>query len=186
LGALVDVVPVHAGRERRLLELLLDGLRLERLDPVRAYEPAGVDEPTELIAGEERPLERRVARQAEVRRVREDALDHRLGVALLAQDRRPVLRVLLERGVDLVVEVVQERGRAPELLILPEAHGVSADRGLDGEGVAEQRLALRVPREGLPGPVSGRLQSAARLAPSDGPDRRYRCPCRVVRERGRA
>src|SRR5207247_10119944 len=119
LGALVDVVPVHAGRERRLLELLLDGLRLERLDPVRAYEPAGVDEPTELVAGEERPLERRVARQAEVRRVREDALDHRLGVALLAQDRRPVLRVLLERGVDLVVEVVQERGRAPELLILP-------------------------------------------------------------------
>ena len=44
-----------------------------------------------------------------------------LGVALLAQDRRAVLRVLVERGVDLVVEVVEQRGDPPELLVLAEA-----------------------------------------------------------------
>ena len=137
LGALVDVVPVDAGGERRLLQLLLHRLRLERRDPVGPHEPAGVDEAGELVAGEERLLQRRVARQAEVRGVREDALDHLLGLALLAQDRRAVLRVLVERGVDLVVEVVQQRGHAPELLVLAEALRVGADGGLDGERVAQ-------------------------------------------------
>ena len=45
--------------------------------------------------------------------MREDRLDQLLGIALLAQDRRAVLRMLVERGVDLVVEVVQERRGAP-------------------------------------------------------------------------
>ena len=53
--------------------------------------------------------------------MREDRLDHVLRIALLAQDRRAVLRVLVERGVDLLVEVVQERVDAPELLVLAEA-----------------------------------------------------------------
>jgi hypothetical protein len=79
-----------------------------------------VHEAGQLVAGEEGPLERRVAWHREVLRVREDGLDQLLGVALLAQDRGAVLRVLVERGVDLVVEVVQERGRAPELLVLAE------------------------------------------------------------------
>ena len=83
---------------------------------------------------QERELERRVARR-QVLGVRQHRLDQLLGVALLAQDRRAVLRMLVERGVDLVVEVVQQRRRAPELLVLPELLRVGADRRLDGERV---------------------------------------------------
>ena len=72
----------------------------------------------ELVAREQHLLELRVAGHREVLGMREDGLDQLLGVALLAQDRRAVLRMLVQRGVDLVVEVVQEGGRAPELLVL--------------------------------------------------------------------
>ena len=42
------------------------------------------------------------------------------GIALLAEDRRAVLRMLVERRMDLVVEVVEEGDDAPELLVLAE------------------------------------------------------------------
>jgi hypothetical protein len=81
-------------------------------------------------------------------------LDHDLRIALLAEDRRPVLRVLVERGVNLVVEVVQEPDGAPERLVLTVATRVEAQAGLDGECVAAQRLALRVRRQRLPRPLA--------------------------------
>ena len=76
--------------------------------------------------------------------VREHGLDQLLQVALVAEDRGAVLGVLVERGVDLVVEVVEERGGAPELLVLAAPPRVQADRSLDGERVPEERLARRV------------------------------------------
>jgi hypothetical protein len=69
----------------------------------------------------------------------EDRLDDLLGIPLLPQDRRSVLRMLVERRVDLVVEVVQERGDAPELFVLAESPGVEGRRRLDGERVAPKR-----------------------------------------------
>ena len=75
LRALVDLVPVDTGREGGLLELLLDRLRLEPLEAGRAHERARVDEAAQLVTGEERLLQRRVARQPEVLGVREDRLD---------------------------------------------------------------------------------------------------------------
>ena len=158
LRAGVDLVTVDAGRERRLLQLLAHRLRLEALEPGRPHEPARVDEARELVAREERLLQRRLARDREVLRVREDRHDQLLGVALLAQDRRAVLRMLVERGVDLVVEVVQERRAAPELLVLAEEPRVPARRRLDGERVTQQRLALRVARERRPRVVAGHVQ----------------------------
>src|SRR5439155_1021471 len=98
--------------------------------------------------------------------VGEHSFDHVLGVALLTQDRRPVLRVLVERRVDLVVEVVQERDDSPALLVLPVGARVPAHGGLDGERVTEERLALRVARERVPGLIAGRLHGPARIAPS--------------------
>ena len=92
--------------------------------------------------------------------VRENGLDELLGVALVAKDRRAVLRMLVERGVDLVVEVVEEGGRTPELLVLAVEARVEADRRLHGQRVTEQRLALRVLREGLPRLLAGRPHGA--------------------------
>ena len=97
-----------------------------------------MDEPGELVAGEERPLQRRVAWNREVLGVREHGLDQDLGVALFAEDRRAVLWMLVERGVDLVVEVVEERGAAPQLLVLAEVARIPARRRLDGQRVTEE------------------------------------------------
>ncbi len=63
-------------------------------------------EARELVAREEHLLQLRVAGQLEVLGVREDGLDQLLRVAQLAEDRRSVLWMLVERGMDLVVEVV--------------------------------------------------------------------------------
>src|SRR5205807_1985075 len=84
----------------------------------RPYEGARVDEPAQLVAREERLLQRRVPRQPEVLCVREHGLDDVLGIALLPEDRRAVLRVLVERRVHLVVEVVEQRGHAPKPLVV--------------------------------------------------------------------
>ena len=87
---------------------------------------AGVDEPRQLVTGKERSLERRVAWEIQMVRVREDGVDHDFRIPLLAQDRRPVLGVLVERRVDLVVEVVQESRHPPQLLVLTESPGVES------------------------------------------------------------
>ena len=154
LGARVDLVAMHPRSERRLLQLLLDGLRLERGDPVGANESAGVHEARQLVTGEERPLERRVPRDRQVLGVRKHRLDELLGIALIAQDGGAVLRMLVERGVDLVVEVVEEGGRPPELLVRAKAPGVSPHGSLYREGVPAQWLGLRIPGQRLPGAVS--------------------------------
>ena len=160
LRARVDLVAVHAGREGRLLELLPHRLRLEAFETGRPHEPARVDEAGQLVTGEERLLELRLARQLEVLRVRQHRPDHDLRVALLAEDRRSVLRMLVERGVNLVVEVVEQRDTAPQLLVLARAPRVSAHRRLDRERMAEERLALRVAGQRRPGPVAGDLHGA--------------------------
>ena len=97
-------------------------------------------------------------------RVGEHRVDDLLGIALLAEDRRAVLRMLVERRVDLVVEVVEQRRDAPELLVAVELARVRRGRRLDGERVPQERLALRVRRQRLPGLVAGRGHGPARIA----------------------
>src|SRR5438105_10322420 len=59
--------------------------------------------------------------------------------------------MLVERGVDLVVEVVQQRRDAPQLLVLAEPARIRGGRRLHGKRMAQQRLVLRVPGQRLPG-----------------------------------
>ncbi len=162
LSARIDLVPMHSGGERRLLELLLDRFRLETVETGRPDEPARVHEPRELVAREERLLQRRVARHLQVLGVGEGCLDQLFGIPLLAQNRGPVLRMLVERGVNLVVEVVQESRAAPELLVLAVQPGVEANGSLDRERVAQERFALRVLGERCPRLVAGRPHGAVR------------------------
>ncbi len=99
----------------------------------------------QLVAGEEHALEVALARGdvLQVVRVREHRAHEPLRVAELAQVRRAVLRVLVERRVALVVEVVQQRDVAPGVLVLAALARIGAHGGLDRVGVAPQRLALR-------------------------------------------
>ena len=143
LEALAHVVAVDAGGERLLLQLLLHRRRLQRRDAVRPHEPAGVDEAGQLVAGEQRLLERRRALQVEVVRVRQDGAHEPLRIPALEQHRPAVLRVLVERRMHLVVEIVQQRDVAPGRLVLAVQARVVPHRGLDGERVPQQRLALR-------------------------------------------
>ena len=72
--------------------------------------------------------------------------------------------MLLERGVDLPVEVVQQRRHAPELLVLAELPRVRAYGRFDRERMAAQRLAVRIAGEGLPGALASRLQARGTIA----------------------
>ncbi len=136
----VDLLAVHSGREGRLLQLLAHRLRLERLDAVGTDEAAGVDEAGELVAGKQGLLQRRVARQLQVLRMGETGLDDLLRLALLAQDRSAVLRVLVERRVDLVVEVVEERDAPQSSSSSPNLTAYARTPASTAERVPEQRL----------------------------------------------
>src|SRR5260221_8216636 len=92
--------------------------------------------------------------------MREARHDQLLGVALLAQNRRAVLRMLVERGVDLVVEVVQERRAAPEHFVLRPEPRIEPYRRFHGQRVPQQPLALCVVRERCPRSLAGDLHEA--------------------------
>src|SRR5919109_3679877 len=92
--------------------------------------------------------------------MREHRPDQLLGIPLLAQDRGAVLRMLVQRGVDLVVEVVQERRCAPELLVAAELPRIRTNRRLDRQGMAQERLILRVTGERVPRALAGDLHMA--------------------------
>ncbi len=112
----------------------------------------------ELVAGEEHALEIALARGdvLQVVGVREHRAHEPLGIAELAQVRRAVLRMLVERGVALVVEVVQQRDVAPRLLVLaalrahrrarrprPRRRGAAAPRSPSSSAAARARRGGR-------------------------------------------
>ena len=73
----------------------------------------------------------------------------------------------------LVVEVVQQARDAPQLLVLAEAAGVGAHRGLDGQHVLAQRRRFRPLAEEGPGLRARKLERHGWYpSPASGPDRR--------------
>src|SRR3954451_20439444 len=95
--------------------------------------------------------------------MRQDSFDDLFRVTLVAQDRRAVLRMLVERRMHLVVEVVQQSDGAPQFLVLTEIPRVPPHARLDAERMTEQWLALRVLRECLPGAFACDLHGVGRL-----------------------
>ena len=146
-----DVLAPDRRRERRLLHLLADAFRRQPLQPVRADQCAGRDEPAQLVAGVERLVQARDARRlvGEVIRVGLDRVDHLLRVAALPEDRRAAQRVVRRVRPALVIEVVQQADRPPQFLVLPPDPRVGPHRRLDGEHVLDEAVTLRVlPHEG--------------------------------------
>src|SRR5713101_3334843 len=143
LGARAQVLAFHAARERLVLHPLHDGGRLEVEHALaRTNERRGGNEAGHLVAGEQRLLERALARHTAVVGVRENGLDHPLRVSLLAQDLAAPERMILEARPPFVIEIVQQRDNAPRLLVLSECAGIASYGRLDGERVLEEALAL--------------------------------------------
>ena len=107
----------------------------------------------------------RLARHPEVGRVPGDRVDQLRRVAALLEQRQRHPRVAgLQVRVLLVVEVVEDAGRRPELLVLAVAPGVGDHRRFDPEHVPPQRLGLGPLAEELPGFVAARRGHRLRLA----------------------
>ena len=91
----------------------------------------------------------------------EDRVDHRFGVALLAEDLDAGEGMLgaieIRVGPAFVIEIVQEAGRAPELFILLELASVETHRRLDRKHMFDEALPLGVFLDQLQGclPVDG-------------------------------
>jgi hypothetical protein len=155
-GRLAHLVAIHGGRERRRLHLLLHRLGRHPDDPGGAHERDRGDEPGQLVDRVERLRERGLARHAQVRRVAGHGLDQLLRVAQLAQLLEGDPRMAgLQVGVLLVVEVVEDAGGRPQLLVLAALARVGDHAGLDSEHVLSQRVGLGPGAEELPGLVAG-------------------------------
>jgi hypothetical protein len=76
--------------------------------------------------------------------MRENGLDQRFVDRRASADVGAAKRVVVQRGIELVIEIVQESGDTPRLDVLAGARGVPAHGALDGQGVLEQTVALRV------------------------------------------
>ena len=90
----------------------------------------------------------------------EHSLDQLFGVALLAQDRGPILRMPVERRVDFVVEVVEERGCRPQLLVFAKRACIGRHGSFDRQRMPSQRLALRVGGQRCPGALACDVHAA--------------------------
>src|SRR5262249_8130902 len=113
---------------------------------------------------------RRITGHLEMLRVGERRVDQLVGIPLLAENRRTVLRMPVERGVDLIVEVVEQGGAAPELLVLAVEPCVVANGGLHRQRMSYERLAGRIASQRVPslfpGDLHGGRYDTARLMES--------------------
>jgi len=161
-GALNHVLPVHALRERLVFHLPAHagnfhlGDRPGWFDQGSRREEAG-----KFVAGEERLVEVRDARHAGVFRMAEDRGAQRLGPALAFQFADAHKRVLLSRGMALVIKIVQQgRGRVKleKSVAVTAGHSEPVCLGLaiggytrfHRQGVFAEALAGRPLRQELP------------------------------------
>ena len=86
----------------------------------------------------------RFARRVGVLAVREDRADDEFRTAARAQNLGAAKRMILQIGILLVVEIVQQRDDAPHFFVFAERARIATHRGLDGERMLPQALALGV------------------------------------------
>lgn len=161
-GSLDYVFAVDAARKGFVLQAFLHGTCFQIKDTFRwANIRAGGDEACELVASEEGVFESGLPRNVAVVGVRQDGADHFLGIAKLAEDSGTFGGVLavgrvVAVGPALVVEVMEERGESPTLLILALLAGVGTDAGFDSKHMLAEGLGLSVLAEQFPGIVTCR------------------------------
>lgn len=76
--------------------------------------------------------------------MRENRVNHLLRVSPLPKNPRPPQRVLRRIRAALIVEVVQQRSRPPQMLVRAESPGVSPHGRLDRQHMANESLIADV------------------------------------------
>ena len=104
-------------------------------------------------------FERSFARDAAIIRVGENRTNHFLGVAALTQDCRAARGVLFGGTVGVVgpafvIEIVQESGEAPKILVRAGLPSIGTHAGFDGQSVFAQAFVLPVFTQKSPGVIS--------------------------------
>src|SRR6266403_250627 len=89
------------------------------------------------LTSEQRVFERSLARDATIIRVGENRTNHFLGIPALTKDRRAASRVFFSGTVGVVwpafvIEVVQESGESPEILVRAGIPSIGTHAGFDG------------------------------------------------------
>src|SRR5262249_24546315 len=151
-----EVLPLDAARERLVLHPLLHRAGLEVQHTLaRAHQRGGHDEPRQLVAGKQRLLERRVARDAgDLGRVRKDGANHPVRVSPLAKELSASVGGVAELWPALVIETVQQRSYAPVAFASANLARVSTYSRLDGHRVLQQAFTGRVLGQQLPGIIA--------------------------------
>jgi hypothetical protein len=141
LGTLEHVFAADGAGEGFVLHALFDGADFQVQDAFGGTNiSAGGEKPGELVASEEGVFELGFASDASVIGVGEDGANEFGGIAVFAEDfgafrgMLTIGRVVIV-GPAFVVEVVQERGEGPEVLVGAEFAGIGADAGFDSEHV---------------------------------------------------
>ena len=91
------------------------------------------------------------ARHAGVVGVREDGAPDLFVHAALGQDGLALLRMFLQRGMNLPIEIVQQRGDGPLALVLAELPGIRRHARLHRQRVLAKPVGLREFAENIPG-----------------------------------
>ena len=129
-----DLLAAHTCGEGLVPELLRHRLRAQVVDPVGAHETAGHHEAGEFVAGHEHAVELGLRLDSGVvGTVREDRPSHGLRVASSLELGHCGLRMLLR--VQLPVQIMQEAGKPPDVLVRTAQAGIVPDGSLHGEHV---------------------------------------------------
>ena len=146
--AFSDVGAVDRPGEPLVFHFLLHRLRFDFSDLFRRPDERDRrDESRQFVDGKKRFFHQGVPGDPRMVRVREDRPDEHLVVAPLPQDLRAAHRVVVRRGIALVIEVVEQPRDAPERLVFVETARVPPHRRLHRQGVFDQIFALRVFRQ---------------------------------------
>jgi len=172
LSASDEIVAADAACKGLVFHLALHGVRLDFEDGLAGLDQGtGGEKAGHFVTGEKGAIERGFARNAGVIGVGQDGMEHLLGIAAVAQDfcsgrGMAFAGVVLLIGPALVIEIVQQGGQTPKLLIGRGFAGVSAHASLDGQSVFAQIFVLGELAEEIPGVVAGGHQGRSKCESS--------------------
>src|SRR5688500_5473325 len=96
--------------------------------------------------------------------MRENRTDDKLGASTRAQNFGAAKWMILQLGILLVVEIMQQRHDAPHFFVFAEGAGVPANRGFHRKRMLPQALAFGVLGEDVPRVVACQFKHRCSMA----------------------